>query len=496
MVFNYYDDLVNVKSVLVFVLVFLLVVWWMQQPRNFPPGPWRFPIIGFLPQLMWSMVYKKEELHMLATRLGQKYGNICSFDLFGLVFVVLNDFDVIKEASNNPLNCNKGHNNEFEYKAYGSTLHSYKHMMEYRKFALHTFRGFGIGKRSFEANITAESKILLQELDALAGKPFTPHQFFVNCTTNVLFAVVFGKRHDYDDENFRYLSESNSRVVHLLGGGGWSVMLPKYYPNNDTIEMLHLMKDVLDFVDKRVEEHRAIFDVENPKDFIDEYLKAMRAAPKPDDPFSYLQKNNMHALLFLMFNAGADTTSTTLDWCCLYMMAYPDIQKKIQEEMDFVVGRNRLPQVSDQEQLSYTRATLLEIQRHVSLLPLSVLHTASDDTSLHGYRIPKGATIVSNIYAVMREPNIFPEPDQFKPERFINDEGKYFEREEVCPFGVGRRICIGQTLAKMELFVFFTHLLHRYSLVKPDDAPPITFKGTYGLTFAPKPYTIKFDLRM
>ncbi|XP_072037045.1 cytochrome P450 2L1-like [Amphiura filiformis] len=151
--------------------------------------------------------------------------------------------------------------------------------------------------------------------------------------------------------------------------------------------MLHLMKDVLDFVDKRVEEHRAIFDVENPKDFIDEYLKAMRAAPKPDDPFSYLQEDNMRALLFLMFDAGTDTMSTILDWCCLYMMAYPDIQKKIQKEMDAAVGRNRRPQVSDQEQLPYTRATLLEIQRHVSLLPLGFSHTASDDTSLHGYRI-------------------------------------------------------------------------------------------------------------
>ncbi|XP_072037043.1 cytochrome P450 2U1-like [Amphiura filiformis] len=177
-------------------------------------------------------------------------------------------------------------------------------------------------------------------------------------------------------------------------------------------------------------------------------------------------------------------------------MAYPYIQQKIQEEMDSVVGRNRLPQVSDQEQLPYTRATLLEIHRHVTLVPLSSFHTASDETSLHGYRIPKGTTLVSNLYAVMRDPNIFPEPDQFKPERFIDDQGTYFEREEVCPFGVGRRICLGQTLAKMELFVFFTHLLHRYSLVKPEDTPPITFKGTYGTTFAPKPYTIKFDLRM
>ncbi|XP_072048804.1 cytochrome P450 2U1-like [Amphiura filiformis] len=493
MVVNYHDDLVNLKSVLVLVLLFLLVVWWIQQPRNLPPGPWRFPIIGFVPQMIWSTFFKREELHMLATRLGQIYGKICSFDLFGMVFVVINDYDVMKEASNNPVHSDKGHNNEFERTLFGSVFHSHKHMAEYRKFALHTFRA---GKSSIEANIAAESKILFQKLDGLKGKPFDPHHVLVTCITNVLFADVLGKRHDYDDKEFRYLADSSTRIMHLLGAGARSIMLPKYYPNSDSKEVLRLIKDITDFIDKRVEEHREIFDVENVKDFIDVYLKAIEEAPKPDDPFSYLQDENMRAALYLVFLAGAGNLSTTLDWCCLYLMAYPGIQKKIQEEVDSVVGRNRLPQVSDQDQLPYTRATLLEIQRHVTLAPLSSFHTASDESSIYGYRIPKGATIVSNIYAVMRDPKVFPEPDQFKPERFINDQGKYFEREEVCVFGVGRRNCIGQTWAKMELFVFVTHLLHRYSLVKPEDAPPITFKGDYGITFAPKPYTIKFELRM
>ncbi|XP_072035329.1 cytochrome P450 2U1-like [Amphiura filiformis] len=203
----------------------------------------------------------------------------------------------------------------------------------------------------------------------------------------------------------------------------------------------------------------------------------------------------MRASLYIMFFAGADTTSTILDWCCLYMMAYSDIQKKIQDEMDSVVGRNRLPQLSDQAQMPLTRATISEVQRHVTMFPLSDFHTASAETTLRGYRIPKGATIVSNIYAVMRDPVAFPEPGRFNPERFINEAGEYFAREEVCPFGVGRRICIGEQLAKMELFIFFTHLLHRYSLVKPDDAQHTTFEGIYGGNSAPKSFTVKFVVR-
>ncbi|XP_072035611.1 vitamin D 25-hydroxylase-like [Amphiura filiformis] len=218
MVFEYYPDgLVNLNSVLVLVLVFLSVAWWMQQPRNLPPGPWRLPIVGFVPQLMWSMFYKQEELHVFATRLEQKYGKIYSFDVFGLVFVVINDYSIMKEANNDPILSDKGHNNELENGLFGSHYHSYKHMAEFRKFDRNSFRGFGIGKCSFEDNIVTECKALIEELDSLKGIPCNPHHLFVNGACNVLFSIVFGERHDYDDENFRHLTDLNSRIVYLLG---------------------------------------------------------------------------------------------------------------------------------------------------------------------------------------------------------------------------------------------------------------------------------------
>ena len=117
-IFDILFDVMTVKSVLVIVVVFLSVSWWMKRPRNLPPGPWRFPIAGFFPQLVWYM-YKGEDLHLLALRLGRKYGNLYSFDLFGYVFVVMNEFSVIKEGSNNPLLRDKGHNNDVEKKLFG-----------------------------------------------------------------------------------------------------------------------------------------------------------------------------------------------------------------------------------------------------------------------------------------------------------------------------------------------------------------------------------------
>ena len=301
-----------------------------------------------------------------------------------------------------------------------------------------TFRGFGIGKRRFEANIVTESKALLKELVALNGNPCNPHHYLTNAASNVLFAVVLGNRHEYNDEKFKYLTKLNNQIMNLLGQGVLQTTSPFTIPCKASSDLVRIVNDFFKYIDEQIAKHRINLDPDNLNDFIDVYLNEMDTKPKTDDPCSYLQEENMRAALYLMFLAGADIAPKTLEWCCLYMMEYPEIQKKVHEELDAVVGRNRLPQISDQVNLPYTRAVLLEVQRNVVLTPLSTLHAASADTILRGYHIPKGATIVSNLYAVMKDPDVFPEPDRFKPERFINEEGQYFEPKEVCPFGVGK----------------------------------------------------------
>ncbi|XP_072019393.1 cytochrome P450 2J5-like [Amphiura filiformis] len=234
-------DWLNVKSIVLLVLVILMVAWWLQRPRNLPPGPWRFPIVGFFPQLMWYM-YKGEELHMIVTRLGHKYGKIYSFDLFGLVVVVINDFSIMQEGLNDPALNNKGYNNTLESEIFGSYWHSYKHNAELRKFLLAAFRGFGIGRRSFEADIVQECKALVDELNAKEGKPCNPHHYVTNTVSNVLLKILFGKRHKYDDDEFCHLLDLNHRSIELLGAGGWSLLLPYYFPSKDSKELLKVQK--------------------------------------------------------------------------------------------------------------------------------------------------------------------------------------------------------------------------------------------------------------
>ncbi|XP_072035914.1 cytochrome P450 2U1-like [Amphiura filiformis] len=171
-----------------------------------------------------------------------------------------------------------------------------------------------------------------------------------------------------------------------------------------------------------------------------------------------------------MFTAGSDSTSVNIRWGLLYMIANPDVQAKAQKELDKVVGRDRMPRLSDKADLPYFQATLLEITRKASTARLSALHAASEDTTLNGYNIPKGAIVMANLWACHYDAEVFAEPEVFRPERFLNDAGdKVVQRDELIPFSTGRRFCLGDNLARMELFVIISHLLHRFTFKSPPD---------------------------
>nr|XP_054768254.1 cytochrome P450 2J6-like [Lytechinus pictus] len=197
-----------------------------------------------------------------------------------------------------------------------------------------------------------------------------------------------------------------------------------------------------------------------------------------------------------LFYAGSETTTTTLKWCILFMMAYPKVQSRVQDELDHVVGRERTPRLDDMKDLPCTNAVLLEVQRMGSIAPLGVPHVAAADTNIRGYTIPKGAVIVSNIYEVLNSEDLWTDPSDFKPERFLTADGDLINREELIFFGTGRRVCLGEQLARMETFLGFTSLLQRFTFQKPDSSPTLSFDGILGFTRNPLPYQTRAVVRV
>ena len=194
-----------------------------------------------------------------------------------------------------------------------------------------------------------------------------------------------------------------------------------------------------------------------------------------------------------------ETTSTTLRWALLLMASYPEIQEKVRAEIFEQIGRERLPQYADRSLLPFTEAVLCEVHRFVSIVPSGIAHSAERETRVRGYTIPKDSMIIVNLYAVHRQANLWPDPHHFNPEvNFVkrsNGKVELKNTEFLVPFGVGKRQCLGEPLARQEQFLFFVGLLQRFrvSPVKELTLPPVS-KCVSGVTRQPLPHELHFSL--
>ncbi|KAH7691341.1 CBN-CYP-33C9 protein, partial [Aphelenchoides avenae] len=163
-----------------------------------------------------------------------------------------------------------------------------------------------------------------------------------------------------------------------------------------------------------------------------------------------------------LFAAGQETTSSTLKWAVAYLLNNPEKQEKLHDELDEIVGSDRLITMSDMPSLPYTNAVIAEAQRLCNLLPQNLLHRTTKETQLDGYALPVDTVIVPQISCVLYDDKVFPKPREFLPERFVDDNGCFVKPQELIPFGLGKRQCLGEKLARMELFLFLSNLFNQY----------------------------------
>ncbi|XP_010220988.1 PREDICTED: cytochrome P450 2J3-like, partial [Tinamus guttatus] len=206
-----------------------------------------------------------------------------------------------------------------------------------------------------------------------------------------------------------------------------------------------------------------------------------------DDSSGCFSEENLVACVLDLFFAGTETTSTTLRWALLYMAAYPEIQARVQAELDAVVGQTRQPGLDDQASLPYTNAVVHEVQRFSNILPVGVPRMTTRDTLLGGFLVPKGTLLMTSLNSVLMDKE-WETPDAFNPEHFLKD-GQFCRREAFIPFSLGKRTCPGEQLARAEIFLFFTALLQKFTFRMPQDTVP-SLSYRLAITRQPQPYRI------
>ncbi|CDO76596.1 hypothetical protein BN946_scf184868.g10 [Trametes cinnabarina] len=203
----------------------------------------------------------------------------------------------------------------------------------------------------------------------------------------------------------------------------------------------------------------------------------------------------------VIYAAGTDTTVTALKSFVLAMLLHPEVYKRAQSEIDQVVGPDRLPDWDDADNLPYLDAVLKEVFRWNAPVPLGVPHRAQSDDIYRGYRIPEGAMMIPNIWWMTQDPNVYPEPEKFLPERFLNmsqDDAQRTDPRNIV-FGFGRRICPGQAFAEGSLWLAASNIIATMDITyaKDDKGRDIVPEAAFisGFVSHPKAFTCAFRSR-
>ncbi|RXN24047.1 cytochrome P450 2F2-like protein [Labeo rohita] len=430
--------------ILVWTCIFLLFFFiQIPRPKNFPPGPRPLPLFGNLLELNINNPLKDFE------RLADRYGKVYSLYIGSRPWVFLNGFEVLKEA--------------LVTKAVD-------------------FAG-------------RPQDLMVNHITKGSGSSFDPQTMFHNAASNIICIVLFGSRYDYDDEFlklFIHLFTENSKIAN----GPWAMIYDTFplvrslpLPFKKAFINAHKAREMCE---ELVNEHKKTRVPREPRDFIDCYLDELDK--RGNDGSSFSEAQLILYVLDLHF-AGTDTTSNTLLTAFLYLMTYPEVQARCQKEIDEVLEGKDHASYEDRHYMPYTMAVIHEVQRVANTVPLSVFHCTTKDTTLMGYNIPKGTFVIPNLTSVLKDEGQWKFPHEFNPANFLNDQGQFVKPEAFMPFSTGTRICLGEGLARMELFLVIVTLLRRYQFVWPDDAGEPDYTPVYGVTLTPKPYRMHIRRR-
>ncbi|XP_015424690.1 PREDICTED: cytochrome P450 2S1 [Myotis davidii] len=460
--------------VLLLLLPLALPAIWTRG--RLPPGPALLPLLGNLLQLLPGALY------FGLLRLSKKYGPVFTVHLGPWRrVVVLVGHKAVQEALG-------GQAEEFSgrgmlatldptFDGHGVFFSNGERWRQLRRFTMLTLRDLGMGKREGEELIQAEARCLVEAFQATAGQPFDPSLLLAQATSNVACSLTVGLRFPYEDEEFQAVVQAAGGI--LLGiSSPWGQTYEMFswllqrLPGSRT-QLLSHVNTLATFAIEQVQRHQGSLDPSGPaRDVVGEGggleallngyggLAACHPAPLPgffqeecDSNTEFTDKNLLMTVIYLLF-AGTVTVS-------------PKVQERVHEELTRELGAGRAPGLGDRARLPYTDAVLHEAQRLLALVPMGIPRALTKTTYFRGYTLPQGTEVFPLLGSVLHDPEVFKQPEEFNPGRFLDADGRLKKKEAFLPFSLGKRVCLGEGLARAELFLFVTAILQAFSLESP-----------------------------
>ncbi|KAH0628264.1 hypothetical protein JD844_009173 [Phrynosoma platyrhinos] len=472
-----------------------------NRPR--PPGPWSLPILGNLLQL-------EEHSYISFQRMRKKYGDVFQIKLGMVPVVVVNGLDAVKQVllRDGESFAGRPDMHTFSFFANGESMtfsvkygESWKVQKKIAGKALRLLTKSEAKSSTcsclLEEHVCAEASELVKTfLELSKNGGFDPAAVTTSTVANVVCALCFGKRYNHNDQEFLSVVKLNDDFVKAASAFNPADFIPclRYLPLPAAKAAREFYGKFNDFVTACIEDHSTTYDKNHLRDITDALISVGSEKREDGKPTALSDKKIINTVNDI-FGAGFATMSSCLLWIYLYLISNPEIQTKIQEEIDEKIG-SKPPRFADRKDLHYTEAFINEVFRHSSFFPFTIPHCTTRDAVLNGYYIPQNTCIFINMYQVNHDETVWEDPYLFKPERFLNENGELNKSltEKVLLFGMGIRKCLGEELARNEVFVILTTILQQLRLEKPPE-DQLDLTPVYSLSMIPKPYRVQVALR-
>ncbi|NXU44735.1 CP1A5 protein, partial [Drymodes brunneopygia] len=460
-----------------FCLVFVLLQWLqpaVPEGLRRPPGPRGLPVVGNALEL-------RKDAHLALTRLSRRYGDVMEVRIGSRPVLVLSGLDTIRQALVKQGEDFMGRPDlpSFRLVADGQSLafspDSGEVWKARRKLAQSALKSFSIAPSPtsscsclLEEHVSKEAEYLVTKFLQVMEeqKRFEPYRYLVVSVANVICAMCFGKRYEHEDQELLRLVNSAQEFTDVTAAGNPADFIPvlRYLPSRSMKLFIDFNRYFVSFLQKIVKEHYETYDENNIRDITDSLIEQCLEKKMETKTATQIPKEKIVNLVNDLFGAGFDTVTTALSWSLMYLVRYPHVQRKIHEELDRTIGWERRPRLSDRGTLPYTEAFILEVFRHSSFVPFTIPHSTTRDTVLNDFYIPKDRCVFVNQWQVNHDEKLWKDPETFSPERFLSTDGSKVNKEDgekVLVFGLGRRRCIGEVIARCQVFLFLVTLLQQ-----------------------------------
>ncbi|XP_065199572.1 probable cytochrome P450 303a1 [Planococcus citri] len=491
-----------------FVLILVLLAYLdTRKPKNYPPGPEWLPIVGSM-----LMVKKLRDqtgyLYRATAELARMYGPIVGLRVGKDRQVVCFGYEAIKEMLTKEELDGRPQGPFYETRTWGTRrgllLTDEEFWQEQRRFVMRHLREFGFGKKTMSDLVQTEAASLVEmfdqklklEADKKGGVVVPMRDAFSVYVLNTLWSMLASIRYSPEDRELKSLQSLLTELfanIDMVGALFSQFPFLRYVaPEKSGYKsFVNIHEKVWKFLKAELDNHKDTFQQNSPRDLMDVYIQMLHSQNKGTS----FSESQLLAICMDMFMAGSETTSKSLGFGFLYMLLYPEVQRKAQEEIDRVVGRERMPTLNDRPNMPYVESIVLESVRVFMGRTFSIPHRALRDTTLQGYHIPKDTMVIANFNGVLMNKRFWDDPEVFRPDRFIDAEGKVFVPDNYLPFGYGKHRCMGQTLARSNIFLFTASLLQKYNFSVPSNEAPPSTNGVDGVTPSPGEFNAYVTLR-